>query len=199
MLIGVTGKKRSGKDTLAQALTGVGFVRVAFADPIRDLAYALDPLVWVEADEQHMLPQAVRLLGRGSSHRLAWLVDVVGWEAAKDTREVRRTLQRLGVDAGRKVLGESVWLDLGMTAAARHEDVVITDVRFPEEADAVRTAGGRVVRVTRPGVTSFDTHATETAMDGYPVDVEVVNDTTVEALHAAALTLLPGRVTPPLS
>ena len=192
MLIGVTGKKRSGKDTLAQALIGAGFVRVAFADPIRALAYALDPLVWVEADEQYLLPPAVRFLGRGSSHRLAWLVDVVGWEAAKNTREVRRTLQRLGADAGRAVLGESVWLDLGMTAALRHPDVVITDVRFPDEADAVRTAGGLVVRVTRPGVTSTDTHATETAMDGYPVDVELINDTTIDALHAAALTLIRG-------
>lgn len=197
MLIGLTGKKRAGKDTAAQALLGLGFVRVAFADPIRAFAHALDPLVVVEADEQYLLPHAVRLLGRGSTHRLAWLVDTIGWEAAKGMREVRRTLQRLGKDAGRTVLGETVWTDLAMTQAAQHENVVITDVRFPDEADRIHAMGGVIWRITRPGTDTTDQHPTETAMDGHDADLTLVNDSTPQALHRHVFDAI--GVAPPLS
>lgn len=170
MLIGITGRKQAGKDTLAARLTAAhGFTPVAFADPMRDMALALDPLV-------------------DGHYRLSELVKAQGWDVAKEScYEVRRTLQRLGTEAGRGVLGESVWVDAAMRRVdAIDGSVVVTDVRFPNEADAIREAGGIIVRVTRPGQVLGDTHPSETSMDGYPVHVEVTNDGTIEQLWAAA-------------
>lgn len=55
---------------------------------------------------------------------------------------------------------------------------VSLDVRFPDEADAIRGAGGRVVRLAR-GAGAGGTHSSETALDDYPrFDLEVPADAT---------------------
>jgi len=173
-LIGISGRKRSGKDTFAARLTGVhGYTRVAFADPLRAMALALDPLVRTTS---------------GHTVRLAELAAFEGWERAKNHAEVRRTLQRLGTEAGRAVLGDTIWIDTAM----QHVDqvngpVVITDVRYPNEADAIRAAGGIVLRIDRPGLTSSDVHPSETAMDDYPhFTARIVNDRSIAALQRTA-------------
>jgi dephospho-CoA kinase len=72
MIIGLSGYAQSGKDTVAKVLVEkYGYRRVAFADPIRDLLYGMDPLV----------PK-----GYGESvinYRLQDLVDSYGWEKWK--------------------------------------------------------------------------------------------------------------------
>lgn len=168
MLIAVSGRKRAGKDTFASRLiVAHGFVRVAFADPLRDFALALDPLI--------------------DTRRLSAVVDELGWEDAKAIPEVRRTLQRIGTEAGRQVLGESVWVDLAMRkAAAAGANVVITDCRYPNEAEAIRAAGGIIVRVDRPGIDLTDAHPSEVAMDDWPFDARVVNNGTIQGLHDCA-------------
>lgn len=170
MLIGITGRKQAGKDSFAARLVEAhGFNWVAFADPIREFALALDPLV-------------------DGHYRLSEIVRSLGWDVAKESiPEVRRTLQRLGTEAGRAVLGDRVWIDatLGKIDAI-DGPVVVTDVRFPNEAEAITSAGGILVRVVRPGHETTDAHPSETAMDGYPVHVQVVNDGSLEQLWAAA-------------
>ena len=79
MLIGTTGRKQAGKDSFAARLVEAhGFTRVTFADPMREFALALDPLV-------------------DGHYRLSEIVRSLGWDVAKESiPEVRRTLQRLG-------------------------------------------------------------------------------------------------------
>jgi hypothetical protein len=111
-------------------------------------------------------------------------VDAYGWEKVKDDfPEVRQLLQRTGTDAGRRVLGENVWVDAVM-ADLPDTDVVFTDCRFPNEAQAIKDAGGYLVRVTRPGFEPGpDAHESETALDGYPHDFEIKNTGTLEDLR----------------
>lgn len=164
----MSGRKRAGKDTFASRLiVAHRFVRVAFADPLRDFALALDPLI--------------------DTRRLSEVIEELGWEDAKAIPEVRRTLQRIGTEAGRKVLGESVWVNLAMRkASAAGENVVITDCRYPNEAEAIRAAGGIIVRVDRPGTDLTDAHPSEVAMDDWPFDARVINNGTIQGLHDCA-------------
>lgn len=191
-LIGLMGRKRSGKDTFAERLVSAhGFVRVAFADPLRATLYDLDPLVRVEIDEVSLLtgggdPQDA------SYWRLAPLVDFIGWERAKELREVRRLMQAHGV-AIREHVGESVWVDAAMWEVQSLRDttpVVVTDVRFPNEAAAVGADGGILIRIERPGQDAGDAHISETALDGYPADFTFVNAGSVEDLHRLADSVL---------
>lgn len=200
-LVGLIGKKRVGKDTFAAVLVEeFGFARVAFADPLKEMALTIDPIVHVGYgwDDD------------GLAYGLGELVEQHGWEAVKDHYPAaRRFLQRLG--DGVRQFDPEFWVRAGMAQAedlrtesttlyawAENEiakigpnPVVITDVRYPNEADAIREAGGLLFRITRPGVDDGDTHASETALDGYYADrlVENVggrNDLEFEARRLAA-------------
>lgn len=181
LILGAMGKKRSGKDTFAARLVAEhGFTRIAFADALKDVALDLDPII----DNGPF----VRANGSLAVHhsRLSDIVEKAGWEAAKDRPEVRRILQALGV-AMRTHVDLDVWVDAAMAKADRIPGpVVITDVRFPNEADRVRAGGGKLVRVQRPGLLDADFHVSETALDDHLSDFTVSNDGTVEGLHTQA-------------
>ncbi len=169
-LIGLAGRKQSGKDTAAKALTERGYVRVAFADALKQAAYRTDPYVMVS----------------NAPHRLSLVVDRLGWDAAKQIPDVRRLLQRMG-DAMRGAVSEDVWVGAAIDGAARHDRAVITDVRYPNEREAIRDAGGIIVKIVRPGQAADDTHPSETNVDQMEADATVVNSGTVEELRTALL------------
>lgn len=162
-LIGLSGYARSGKDTAAYALKGIGFTRIAYADKMRDFALALNPV----------MPTAPM-----PYTRLADLVAEFGWNGIKSTphnANVREFLQRLGTDAGRNILGENIWVDATLKGLDPNGSYVITDVRFPNEADAIRNLGGQVYRVERSGIHPVNTHISETALDNYAFDGRLCN------------------------
>ena len=167
-LIGLSGYARAGKDTIATILADYGYVRVGFADSLRDVALALDPLIFMPGVTTRCRP-------------LTAVIDEFGWEQAKDLfPEVRRTLQRIGTEVGRKFFGENVWVDMGLAKVTG--PTVFTDCRFPNEAAAIRKAGGQVWRVHRHGYGPVNNHPSETALDGYDFDWHVWNNGTLTEL-----------------
>ena len=79
-----------------------------------------------------------------------------------------------------------------MMSYPEQRDWVITDVRFPDEAQAIKDWGGVLWRVDRPGLVGGDGHASETAMDDYRGwDEVIVNDGTIAELRAKVGRLLP--------
>lgn len=174
-LIGLLGKKRSGKDTAAGILVqDHGFVRYAFADPLKAAALHVDPFI---SDGWHYSRLSEMILARGE-------------ERAKELPEVRQVWQRLGV-AMREHVDPDVWLNATMrNVLTEDRPVVLTDVRFPNEADAIEAAGGLLVRVVRASAPTDDAHVSETALDGRDCGATLVNDGTVEALRAAVRALV---------
>ena len=83
----LTGCKRSGKDSAAQVLIDRGWVNLAFADPLRTMALAINPIV--NYDFQCNVV------------RLKDMVESYGWDFAKRDPEVRRLLQVIGTEAVR--------------------------------------------------------------------------------------------------
>lgn len=164
-VIGLSGYARSGKDTIGTALVALGFQRASFADYIRSALYALNPQV-------------------AGDSRVAELIDAHGWEHVKVAHpEVRSLLQRLGSEVGRDMLGENVWVDLTFKNMPDGSKIVVTDCRFPNEADTIRRLGGEVWRVHRPGFTAVNAHPSETALDDWDFDQHFYNDETMEDLH----------------
>jgi cytidylate kinase len=167
MIIGLTGYAQSGKDTVAQILVDkYGYTRVAFADKIREISYELNPIV-------------------KPGMKLQDAVDEMGWEKAKvRIPEVRRIMQDLGVGA-RKVFGENFWVQQALRDVHFEGNFVITDVRFPNEADAIRKYDdSQIWRIKRNGVNAVNQHVSETAMDGEKVDQIFLNSGSLEDLNA---------------
>lgn len=63
----------------------------------------------------------------------------------------------------------------------RYPNWIITDVRFPNEYEAVKAKGGIIIRVNRPGygtsmVSLASDHPSETALDGHDFDHVIENN-----------------------
>lgn len=167
MIIGLAGYAQSGKDTVAQILVdNYGFRRVAFADKVREFVYELNPPMDPTFKE---------------TVTLQTVVNVNGWEKAKKFKSVRETLQNVGL-AARTVFGNDFWVKQALREFSPEEKIVITDVRFPNEAEMVKRLNGQVWRVLRPGVNAVNDHISETAMNDYEFDFDIYNDSTVTAL-----------------
>ena len=67
---------------------------------------------------------------------------------------------------------------------------IITDTRFPNEAEAIKKAGGIVIRVNRPGVQPINPHPSETSLDDWGFDAVINNDGDVaDIVHKVGLLL----------
>jgi hypothetical protein len=166
-VIGITGYAQHGKNTLGQMFTDeCGFVQLAFADALRECVKTLDP--YVNVDDH---------AGFSGFWRYSQLLDAVGYEDAKKNPEVRRLLQVMGTEVARDILGPDTWVNaLSLEwETLGYPDLVITDVRFPNEAEWVRSRGV-MVRVNRPEFYSgiAKDHPSEAHISGLPVTHEVI-------------------------
>lgn len=176
-LIGLSGFAQVGKDSVANILGEHGFKRVALADPIREAAYMLNPIV--------------RADNRGRTFGLREVVDDIGWDEAKTSiPEVRRLLQVFGTEVGRHLFGEDVWVDLAKKRIGPTGKYVVTDVRFLNEVIAIRALGGSLFKVVRPGHRPINAHVSDSGLQSYLFDGLIHNYGSLEDLRTTVLDLV---------
>lgn len=169
-LIGLSGYARSGKDTIADILQGeYGFEKTAFAMPLKRIAYHLMSPGWPEFFEEVDDD------------------DIRAWDALqKQNNPVywRHLLQRLGTDVGRDILGHDIWLRATLPDGDYSKRrLVVTDVRFPNEADRIKELSGQIWRIHRPGVMPAHAHVSDTSLDDYDkFDAHIDNNSSIEDL-----------------
>lgn len=182
--IGIIGRARAGKDTTGEwFVNNRGYRRIGFADALKEAALKLDPIVGTD--------DAYRLV---EGERLSEAVGFWGWEQAKEEPEVRRVLQELG--AAMRAVDEDVWLRAALKKVQAANEagvpVVITDVRYRNEAAALIRAGFHLLHVNRPGIPQLD-HESERDLGPEDARYLVQNDGTVDDLHAQ-LELIWGEI-----
>jgi hypothetical protein len=149
MLIGLGYAARSGKDTVASILASeFGFKRVAFADALKGACaevFGLDDAQLHGKDKEVLDPF---------------------WNVTP-----REILQRVGTECFRNGYAQDVWIRaLKRRIAVRLGGglhTVVSDVRFPNEAQAILDWGGYPVLVERPGAGAtggIEGHASETSL-----------------------------------
>jgi len=162
-IVGIAGKAGSGKDVIAEYLVDVfGYHRRAWADSLKDAAGAIFGLT-----REQMYGGEKEVVDRYWGH------------------SPRYILQKLGTECLRQGYGKDVWI----RSFYRHISQqpmswfwVVPDVRFENEARAIREWGGRLWRVDRPGVgeVGMAGHASEHDLDNWVEwDQVLVNDGTV--------------------
>jgi hypothetical protein len=189
--IAFIGRMRSGKDTAgARLVEHHGYTRLAFADPLKDAAMALDP--WIVHNSEYAYEQY--------SERLSTVVGSLGWEGAKRYPEVRRILQQMG--QGIRAMDPDFWVNRLVNSwyALGNAPVVVTDVRYRNEAAALKAHGFKLVRIVRPSVVAsaqtirmvgsgqvtarpLAEHASETELADYPVDAMIYNGGSLAELY----------------
>lgn len=162
-IIGLTGAAGSGKDTVASMLP-ISFYRYAFAKPLKEALKVLGiPEPKTRAEKEGLLP------GRTYSYRKA--------------------AQTLGTEWARN-LSKTFWSDLAKDAIQGFDKVVLTDVRFENEADWVRNQGGVIWHIKgRMTELLGDTanHPSEIPVEFKLGDVLIQNDGTLDELRYLVL------------
>lgn len=140
-IIGITGKARAGKDTIADYLVeNRNFVKISFAHPIKMMLCTMLGIALEDLDyqkDQHVPGLATP----------------------------RYMLQTLGTDWGRKMISPQIWIQLVKQHIEYLEKqgvpgIVISDCRFNNEAAFILGAGGEIWEVFRD-VSPVSTHESE--------------------------------------
>jgi hypothetical protein len=162
IVIGITGLAGSGKSTLASELVHRmgGLSRTAvlpFATPIKNI---------------------VAGMGIPIKDKDTPCIEAYG----QTPRDIMKAIGKLGRDV-HPDFWVNVWLR-NVANAHWFNDIIVDDVRYPNEAAAIRGLGGWIINVTRPGVVQVD-HETETQV--IPWDMQIVNDGSHQDLINALL------------
>ena len=168
-LIGIAGRARSGKDTVANfIIAAIGGYRYSFADPIRAM---LAPL-GVDMNDPY-------------------------WQARKEDVipalgvSPRRMMQTLGTEWGRNLINPDLWLVMAHQRLLRNgPGMVISDVRFENEAAWIRKHGGLIIHVIRPEAKAVEAHASEDGIEMQDTDARLFNSGTLEELQLSVRELL---------
>lgn len=186
-IIGISGLAGSGKDTVADYLLhNTGFVKVSLADPIK--RFAMD--VWEFTEEQlfgaskyrnapdfrYRIPNPDGVLDPDVFLTPRHVLQHVGTEGARAIdgdvwiRYAIRTAQRLLEDSD-FIYSQRDGLERNPAAGGETKAVIIPDVRFINEVEHIKAAGGKLLRVVRPGAGlegNFAIHQSEAEMAAIP-------------------------------
>ena len=161
IIVAVCGPKRSGKDTFGDYLCEhYGFTKVAYADPIKE---ALKPLFGLTDKQLYGEEKETIVPEYGATPRYI--------------------MQRLGTDFCRNNFGKDIFVNIikKRIIDRRISRVVITDVRFPNEAKlAKHFQNGYIIKVSRPNLeqTAGSHHISEQLFDEINCDDFLENDGT---------------------
>ena len=162
VLIGLAGRSGCGKDTIAQHLIKRHrFEAVSLAEPIRRGLQAMFGLTCAQLNDREL-----------KDSPLAWI-----------NRTPSQLMQTLGTEWGRHCVHEEIWLLVAKQRIAdlrrweKPADIVLTDLRFENEARFVRDLGGVVWHVKRPGYhnEARGDHASERGIIRLPGEERIVN------------------------
>lgn len=147
IIIGITGKKRSGKDTFADFIiknSNGTASKMSFADSLKD--------------------------------EVAQMLNISRARIEDDKSFFRPLLQWYGTEWRRGNFGSDYWITQlkNRVSMSASKVVIVPDVRFRNEAELIKQMKGTLVRVEKEGENSDDRHASEIDMDGYEPDVLIV-------------------------
>lgn len=208
MLIGISAKKQCGKDTVCTIIEAIDvYYNTRFIPSTGLHEFVNQCLFEGRLDSLSIIRDIVTTWNRESfAKRLrSCLYTITGdsrifalddetknsLSTIKDAEgnyyTIRQLLQKFGTEVGRSI-SPNLWVDALMNDYIKaksdgyEEDWIVTDVRFRNEAEAIRENGGILIRLNRN--TGFnDQHSSETALDDYEnFDLIIDNNGTLDEL-----------------
>ena len=196
-LIGISGKMGSGKDTLSIVMNYIADDNAP--DSIGRWTQDVDDFAYKNKKYSEKLKYMVCFLigcNRSDLEDREFKEKELGEEW--DGLTPRKLLQLLGTEAGRQIIHPNIWVNALFAdhennksewLSATNSKWIVTDVRFPNEANIIKEKGGIMIRINRPQyldnglVIRKNEHLSETSLDEYDkFDYVIENDGTVQDL-----------------
>ena len=181
MIIGVSGKKKSGKDTVANYLKEkFGYTIYHYADPLkefcRDLLGLDEKLLWGTDEDKNTSTNykfedlyniATRLINPTEDFEFQEHINNMMPDNSSKYMTYREVLQYFGTEVFR-AFNKNIWVDTTFRKIQRDNCklAVIADVRFEDEVEAILNRNGDVIRLLRNSG-KVDEHKSEKALDSY--------------------------------
>ena len=173
-LVALVGAAGCGKSTVADILSGMGYHRLKFSQPLKEM---------------------LKAIGLSDEHTEGNLKEVPC--DLLSGRTPRYAMQTLGTEWARDIMGKNFWLNLWRNQAhnmLKYTKIVAEDCRFGNEADLVKSMGGNLWRINRLGY-DYNGHSSETEMEDLKCDL-VINNHSNEADLKMMVIGLTGRDVP---
>ena len=182
MIIGISGKAGSGKDTAAKML------EVLYANP--DISYEdfankrykdfADIQIVHFADSLKETAQVLFRIGEWETNTQEGKKTTINWIG----KTVRELLQGIGQGL-RDAIDPNLWVKILFANTEDWSNYIIADVRYPNEVYAIKKRNGVLIRIDRKGAGAGN-HSSETALDNYKEwDVHIENNSSIEDLFEA--------------
>ena len=182
MIIGISGKAGSGKDTAAKML------EVLYANP--DISYEdfankryknfADIQIVHFADSLKETAQVLFRIGEWETNTQEGKKTTINWIG----KTVRELLQGIGQGL-RDAIDPNLWVKILFANTEGWSNYIIADVRYPNEVYAIKKRNGILIRIDRKGAGAGN-HSSETALDDYKEwDVHIENNGSIEDLFEA--------------
>ena len=182
MIIGISGKAGSGKDTVAKML------EVLYANP--DISYEdfankryknfADIQIVHFADSLKETVQVLFRIGEWETNTQEGKKTTINWIG----KTVRELLQGVGQGL-RDAIDPNLWIKVLFANTENWSNYIIADVRYPNEIKAIKERNGILLRIDRKGAGAGN-HSSEIALDDYKEwDVHIENNGSIEDLFEA--------------
>jgi hypothetical protein len=188
-IIGFTGKKGVGKNFVAALVEEVlkepktkyiDFLDTiveqgALADPIKEFCFSV---LGLDKDIMYGNDDAKNATTEYRWEKMPqWLRSSIG--VGHGPMTYRQIMQIVGTELGRDVWDKEIWVKALHRKIHRSgaDYFLVTDVRFPNEVDAVKAWGGKVWKIDGPqrgAVKKTDSHASENALNNTAIDFDAV-------------------------
>lgn len=188
MIIGITGKKRHGKDFTKDMLTYI--LRNDFEiHDVEHESFAKSLKVMLCA----LTGQKMKIFNSDVKDTL--MIDIITYNVKPINRNiksifkmnknenyssyyvsVREFMQWFGTEVMQTHFGKNIWINSVKKRLKKNKITIISDVRFPHEAEFIKKQGGVIIKVINPTVENNDTHKSETSINNIKEDYTFIND-----------------------
>ena len=192
LIIGLSGKKQSGKNTICEGLKNwyfsyhFAFIKIySFADVLKRqvcinvLGLSEEQCYGTDQEKNSLtkfkwenFPDNIRYLEEERIEEVRVIGETNDYEnlfvLRKGFMTAREVMQVVGTDIFRNYFDQEIWVDATLRNIFQDKKniALISDIRFPSEIDAIMKNGGSIIRLTR-NVCEQDNHPSEIALDNY--------------------------------